>query len=178
VVDPRVQAAPAGLRPTLAATADGPRVSARLRTAVDAAISSHTPMRPPSSRLWPVLGVLQTVATVTIALAAAWIVVLFLLRPPVDSVVLPIVGTVPIPLAMLVGGLILGYVIARLLGLHAGWIGRKWARSLATDVRAAVERAVSEEAFAGLDRVDGARRALWQAGREARASCGRESAPA
>jgi hypothetical protein len=177
VVDPRVQVAPSGLRPALAATADGPRVSARLRTAVDAAIASHTPMRPPSSRLWPVLGVFQTVATVTIALAAAWIVVLFLLRPPVDSVVLPLVGSVPIPLAMLVGGLILGYVIARLLGLHAGSIGRKWARSLAADVRAAVERAVSEEAFAGLDRVDGARRALWQSVQEARGSCGREAAP-
>ena len=172
VVDPRVQSAPAGLRPTLAATADGPRVSARLRSAVDAAIGSHMPMRPPSSRIWPVLGVLQTVATVTIALAAVWIVVLFLLRPPVDSVVLPVVGSVPIPLAMLVGGLILGYVIARLLGLHAGWIGRKWARSVARDVRAAVERAVSEEAFAGLDKVDAARRSLWEAGREARSTCG------
>jgi hypothetical protein len=130
-------------------------------------------MQPPSSRLWPLLGVLQTVATVTIALAAAWIVVLFLLRPPVDSVVLPVVGSVPIPLAMLVGGLLLGYLIARILGLHAGWIGRRWARALAGDLRSAVERAVSDEAFAGLDRVDVARRGLWQALRQARATCGR-----
>jgi hypothetical protein len=99
--------------------------------------------------------------------------VLFLLRPPVDSVVLPVVGSVPIPLVMLVGGLILGYLIARILGLHAGWIGRRWARALARDVRSAVERAVSEEAFAGLDRVDAARRRLWQASRESRATCGR-----
>lgn len=172
-VDPSVQAAPRELRPALAATADGPRITTRLRTGIDAAIASR-PMHPPSSRWWPIFGVLQTVATVTIAIAAAWIVVLFLLRPPVDSVELPIVGPVPIPLAMLLGGLVAGYLIARILGLHAGFLGRRWARSLKADVRAAVERSVADEAFVALDRIDAARQALWQAGRAARTSCGRD----
>ena len=175
-VDPSVQSAPRELRPALAASTDGPRLTNRLRSGIDAAIAAHSPMRPPSSRLWPLLGLLQTVATVTIAVAVAWLVLLFLVRPPVDSVQLPVVGQVPIPFAMLLGGLIAGYLIARILGLHAGLLGRRWARSLQAGVQAAVERSVSEEAFVALDRVDAARRALWSAGRAARASCGRDGA--
>jgi hypothetical protein len=89
---------------------------------------------------------------------------------------LPVLGPVPVPFAILVAGLIGGFVVARLLGLHAGWLGRRWARGLRVEVRSAVERAVGDEAFAALDRVDAARRALWRASRAAREACGREAA--
>jgi hypothetical protein len=132
-------------------------------------------MRPPRSRLWPVLGVLQTVATFTIAIAVAWLILLFLFRPPVDTWEAPVVGPVPIPFALLVAGLVGGFVVARILGAHAGWRGRRWAHGLRDEVRASVGRAVSDEAFAALDRVDAARRALWRATRAAREACGREA---
>lgn len=177
-VDGPMQTAPGGLRPVLAASADGPRLTARLRATVDGAIAAHTPMQPPTSWLWPVLGVLQTIATVSIAIGVAWLIILFVLRPPVDLVELPLVGQVPIPFALLVGGLIGGFLIARTLAIHAGFVGRRWARALRAEVRTSVERAVADEAFAPVDRVDAARRALWRANRAAREACGRASSAA
>ncbi len=174
-VDGPLQEAPVAIRPTLAATTDPAAMTTRLRGAVDAAIAAHTPLRPPRSRLWPVLGVLQTIATATIAVAVGWMILWFLLRPEVDSWDLPFFGSVPIPFVLLVAGLLGGFLVARILGLHAGWRGRQWAAGLRADVRSSVERAVGDEAFAALDRVDSARRALWVATRTAREACGREA---
>jgi hypothetical protein len=42
---------------------------------------------------------------------------------------------------------------------------------VASDIRIRVERAVADEAFGPLDRVDAARRSLWQAARGAREAC-------
>ena len=171
-VDIPVRTAPRDLRAGLASTGDPTRLGARLRGAVDATIAARLPMEPPTSRLWPVLGVFQTIATLAIAIAAAWIVLLFLVRPPVDTVELPAFGDVPIPFAMLLGGILAGFIIARLLGAHAGWLGRRWARGLKGDVRTAVSAALRDEAFAAVDRVDVARRALWDAARGAGEACG------
>jgi hypothetical protein len=172
-VDEPVREAPLELRPALAGSADAAQLAGRIRAAVDGTIAARSPMPAPRSRLWPLLGLLQTVATVSIVISVAWLVLLFLFRPPVDVVDLPVVGPVPIPFAILVGGLPLGFVVARLLGWHAGRVGRRWARGLRTEVRSAVEQAVGVEAFAALDRVDAARRVLWRATRSARESCGR-----
>jgi hypothetical protein len=174
-VDIPVRTAPRDLRAGLASTGDPTRLGARLRGAVDATIAARLPMEPPTSRVWPALGVLQTIATVAIAIAAAWIVLLFLVRPPVDTVELPAFGDVPIPFAMLLGGILGGFIIARILGAHAGWLGRRWARSLKADVRTAVSAALRDEAFSAVDRVDVARRALWEAARGAREACGPEA---
>ena len=93
-------------------------------------------------------------------------------RPPVDSVQVPIIGAVPMPFALLVGTLIAGFIPARLLSLHAGWLGRRWAGSLATRLRDEVNGAVADTAFAVVDRVEAARRALWIAARAAETGCG------
>jgi energy-coupling factor transporter ATP-binding protein EcfA2 len=174
-VDEPVREAPLELRRAMAGTADATLLAGRLRSAVDNAIAARTPMPAPRSRLWPLLGLLQTVATVAIVISVAWLVLLFLFRPPVDVVELPVLGPVPIPFAILVAGMLLGFVVAKVLGWHAGRVGRRWARGLRADVRAAVEQAVGVEAFAGLDRVDAARRLLWRASRSARETCGRMS---
>ncbi|HVL54792.1 MAG TPA: hypothetical protein VM344_11105, partial [Vitreimonas sp.] len=174
-VDAPLQQAPGGVRPALAGSADAARLTTGLRGAVDRAIASRTPMEPPSSRLWPLLGVLQTAATMAIAISAAWLVLLFLFRPPVDVVELPVLGPVPIPFALLVGGIVVGFIVAKLLGWHAGWLGRRWARELRAELRSGIERAIADEAFAALDRVDAGRRALWRAARAAREGCGRAS---
>jgi energy-coupling factor transporter ATP-binding protein EcfA2 len=172
VVDRPLREAPPGIRPAVAASTDSRRLAVRLRGAVDAAIASRGELEPPTSRVWPALGVAQTVATGLTVIAIAWIVLLVLLRPPVDVVTLPVLGPVPIPFMLLVLGLVLSFIIARALAMHAGWLGAQWARALASDLRGRLERAVADEAFSPLDRVDNARRSLWQAARGARDACG------
>ena len=98
-----------------------------LERAVDRAIGGLGPLEPPTSRWWPVIGFLQMLATAGIALAVAWIVIGILGGPAAGSVEVPIFGSVPTPFASLVAFLI-GYLLARLLGSHAGWVGRRWAR--------------------------------------------------
>jgi hypothetical protein len=138
---------------------------------VDAAVSRRAAVVP-GSRLWPILGFLQTIATGAIVVAVVWLVLLVLVRPPVDSIVVPVIGQVPIPLALLAVALLAGWLLARILSLHAGWVGRRWARALGADVRGAVEASVAAEAFAGLDRLEDARRRLGNAARRAVAECG------
>jgi energy-coupling factor transporter ATP-binding protein EcfA2 len=171
VVDGPLREAPSSLRPAIAASTDSRRLAVRLRGAVDAAIAEHGELVAPTSRVWTAIGIAQTVATGVIAIAAAWIVLLVLLRPPVDSVSLPLVGVLPIPFLLLVLGVVASFVISRALSWHAGKIGGEWARAMARDIRIRVEHAVADEAFGPLDRVDTARRSMWQAARGAREAC-------
>jgi hypothetical protein len=125
----------------------------------------------PTSRLWTAIGIAQTLATGVIVVAAAWLVLLVLLHPPVDVVSLPLLGRVPIPFVLLVLGLIASFAVSRTLSWHSGKLGGEWAREVARDIRIRVERAVADEAFGPLDRVDTARRSMWQASRGAREAC-------
>jgi hypothetical protein len=170
-VDEPLREAPPSLRPAIAASTDSRRLAVRLRGAVDAAIAEHGELVPPTSGAWTVIGILQTIATGIIVVGAAWIVLLVLLRPPVDVVSLPVFGRVPIPFLLLVAGLVASFVVSRALSWHAGSIGGRWARDVARDIRVRVERAVADEAFGPLDRVDTARRSMWQAARGAREAC-------
>jgi hypothetical protein len=166
LVEP-IRRAPASLRPALAATVERDSVQVRLEAAVDRAIGRRD-AAPPSSVAWPILGVLQTLATAAIIASVAWVVVWILARPPVDSVVLPGLGPVPVPFLALLASLAGGYVLARVLGLHAGWVGRRAARRLKADITAAVEQELSEHAFERLDRLEDARRALASTTRHSR----------
>ena len=84
-------------------------------------------------------------------------------RPEVASYELPIVGPVPVPMALLFASLAVGYVLARLVSVHAGFVGRRWARKVSASVKEGVRDAVESEAFARLDRVEGARQKLGNA---------------
>jgi len=86
-------------------------------------------------------------------------------RPEVASYDLPVLGPVPAPMVLLFAGLAAGYVLARLLGLHAGWLGRRWGRGLTGEVRRAVSDVVAGDAFAPLGRVEEARERLGAAWR-------------
>jgi energy-coupling factor transporter ATP-binding protein EcfA2 len=172
VVDRPLREAPPAIRPAVAASTDSRRLAVRLRGAVDAAIASRGELEPPTSRLWIAFGIAQTLATGLTVIAAAWLVLLVLLRPPVDVISLPLLGPVPIPFVLLVLGLVASFLVARGLAIHAGWLGAKWAEALASDLRGGLERAVANEAFSPLDRVDIARRSLWQAARGSRDACG------
>lgn len=125
----------------------------------------------PSSRVWAVLGLLQTAATLALVVTAIWVALWVFVKFPADSIVFPVVGQLPAPFVVLIGVLAAGYLLARLLGLHAGWLGRRWARRLAADVRANVEREVAGTAFGAMDAIDAERRALWAAARGIGADC-------
>jgi hypothetical protein len=169
LTEPIRNAAP-GIRPVIAGSADPTGLEPGLAAAVDRAIARRG-VDVPTSRAWPVFGVFQTIATIVLAIVAAWVVLWILIRFPVDSIRLPILGLVPAPLVFLVGAILAGYLIARLLGFHAGLVGRRWARALESDVRAGVAREVEATAFGGLDSVEDARAALWTAANAASRDC-------
>jgi GTP-binding protein EngB required for normal cell division len=148
------------LRPRLAAVVEPVDLRRGLERAVDRSISSLDALDAPSSRWWSLIGLVQTVATLAIALAAAWVVVWILVRPPAASLDLPVIGLVPMPFAVLVATVLVGYLLARILGLHAGWIGRRWARRVRDRVAASVRQEITDHGFESLDRLEAARRSL------------------
>ena len=141
-----------------------------LTAAVDRAIATD-PGEPPTSRWWTLIGIAQTVATAALVLSAIWVGLWIVIRFPADSVALPLIGRVPAPFVALVISLAVGYLLARLLGLHAGWLGRRWAAALASRLRSGVKAEVEASAFAAVDRLEDARQDLWQAARDARKDC-------
>ena len=94
------------------------------------------------------------------AIASAALVIWILARPIVDSIDFPIIGFVPIPFVALLGSILVGYLLARLLGLHAGWVGRRWADRVGERVTAAIRDEVTGRVLAPLDRLEDARRRL------------------
>jgi hypothetical protein len=169
-VDAPLREAPPTIRAALATSMEPSSLGNNLARAVDRAIAARG-SSVPSSRVWPVIGLLQTLATLALVFAGVWVVLWVLVKFPVDSFTVPGLGQLPIPLILLVLALLAGYLIARLLGAHAGWLGRRWARALAQDVRDRVGREIETSALAGLDRLEGARRGLWNAARGAGEDC-------
>jgi len=150
------------VRPRLAAVLEPVELERGLGHAVDRALSGLEAFEAPTSNWWSLLGILQTLVTAGMALAAAWLVVWILAKPPVDSVQVPVLGLVPMPFALLTATVLAGYLLARVLGLHAGWLGRRWARRVRERVTASVRHVVSEQGLAPLDRLEDARRRLYQ----------------
>lgn len=161
-----------GVRGVLAAALEPTELRRGLERAVDRSIGSLGPLEPPTSRWWSVIGFLQTLATAGIALSAAWVVIWILGAPTTTSVQVPVLGPIPSPFASLVVFVIAGYVLARLLGLHAGWLGRRWAGRLRDRVAATVRAEVSERGLAPLDALESARLRLWTATSTLLRTCG------
>jgi hypothetical protein len=76
---------------------------------------------------------------------------------------------VPAPMVLLFVALAIGYVLARALSLHAGWLGRRWARRLSGELRSAVTDLVAVDAFAPIARIETARARLGSAWRRVNA---------
>jgi hypothetical protein len=158
-------AVPPPLRARYAAAGEGRDLERRLEIALDRVVARHSDVEAPTSRFWPVIGLLQTANTLLLIIAAAWVVLWVIARPEVASYDLPVLGPVPAPMVLLFTGLAAGYILARLLSLHAGWIGRRWGRGLTGEVRRAVGDVVAADAFAPLARVEDARKRLGAAWR-------------
>jgi GTP-binding protein EngB required for normal cell division len=153
---------PASGRPRLLATLGAERAEEAVADALDATARDLAPeAAPPGSLLWPVVGVLQLAAAAVLLFAVAWYLTLFLVPgTPVGSVDLPVLGPVPMPLALLAGALVVSALLGVLLSLHAGWLGRRFGRRVAALAGERVAAAIERVAFGGLDEVERGRAAL------------------
>jgi hypothetical protein len=168
---PRV---PAESRGAIAALIDAEALRARLTGAIDAAVATRTAeVRPPTSVVWSVIGALQYIVTAGLLFAGLWIAAVFLLHAPFASVEVPVLGPIPTPLVVLAALLLSGYLLARLLGAHAGMLGRRWARRLRDDLTRELETRLRDVLFARLDTIDAARARIARA----RATIERASEP-
>jgi GTP-binding protein EngB required for normal cell division len=166
-----IRSATPAVRPALAGAVEPTDVRRGLERALDRAIGSIGSLEPPASRWWSVIGLLQTLATAGLVLSAAWVVVWILARPVTGSVELPILGPVPSPFVSLVTFVVAGYLLARLLGAHARWVGSRWAGRVRGRVAGAVEAEIRDHALEPLDVLEVARRRLWTAAAEIEESC-------
>jgi hypothetical protein len=165
-----LRAAPPGRRQLLARGVAADRVERELGRAVDQAVARRGD-EVPSSRVWPIVGLAQTLTSMALIVTAIWVALWVVVKFPVDMVSLPGVGQVPAPFVVLIAVLALGYLFARVLGLHAGWVGRRWARRLARDVRASVGREVATIAFGAVAAIEIERRSLSAAARSIEEDC-------
>ncbi len=167
LVGDTLAAAPAALRTRIASAVDATALDTRVASALDAA--AGVPLgTPPASLLWVLIGFGQYLVTATLVFAALWIAVITFGQVEVASVVLPVLGPVPTPLLLLAGALAVGYILARLLGAHARWLGHRWAGRIRRAITAELEPRLEAAALAPLDAVDAARARLAQAHAQAR----------
>ena len=160
---------PAPARAGVAALADGDALASRLAVATDRVVagpSGHFEV--PRSLLWPIVGVGQLLATAALIVGLVWLVAAFATGStlPAGTVELPILGPMPVPAVLILGGLFGSWVLSRVLGWDARRLGRAWADRLAAEVRDRVEGSVTTEALAPLRTWDEARERLWQAAQE------------
>lgn len=167
---------PAPSRPLAASLAGNTSITKALAGAVDRAVGGEpAEFKPPTSRLWPLFGVAQLLATGTLMIGVIWMIALFagVGRAETPLVSVPILGPVPTPVLLVGGGLVAWFVLGRLLGLHAGWLGRRWAAQLRSRVSSEVEERVGETVMSPFVALDEARRSMAAAVRDVRA-CGSE----
>ncbi len=156
---------PAPLRRGLAALSAPTSLENRLADTVDRSLAGEAAaFRVPTSALWTVIGAGQYLVTAVLLFSALWLASLFVIHDaPVGSISVPYLGPVPTPVALLAAALVAGYLLAKLLQLHAGWLGRRWAKRVGTRIAAEVRQRVVDELLAPLDRFEASRAALNRA---------------
>ena len=156
---------PAPLRGALAALCAPVSLEHRLSETVDRSVAGEAAtFRVPTSALWSVIGAAQYAVTAFLIFFGLWFVSLFYIHDaPVGSINVPYLGPVPTPVALLAVTLLVGYVLAKLLQLHAGWLGRRWAKRVGAHISGEVRQRVVDELLVPLDRFEAARAALQKA---------------
>ena len=152
---------PPALRGRVASLIDQEALRARIASAIDAAVVARTAeLRAPTSWAWSVIGALQYVVTAGLLFVGLWLATLFLIHPAVGVIDVPVLGPVPTPLIVLVLLLVAGYVLARMLGAHAGFLGRRWARRLRGELARELDTRLADAVFAPISAIDAARTRL------------------
>jgi hypothetical protein len=156
---------PAALRGPLAALTAPASLDRRLAQTIDRALAAEAiAFRVPTSRLWSVIGAAQYAVTAVLVFSLLWFASLFVIHDaPVGSITVPYLGPVPTPVALLAASLLVGYVLARLLGLHAGWLGRRWAKRVGARVASEVRERIEAELLLPIEQFDASRAALAKA---------------
>lgn len=156
---------PADLRAKVAALSAPAALEKRLSDTIDRTVSTEAAaFRVPSSALWSVIGAGQLIVTALLIFSALWFVSLFVLdRPTTGSFDVPILGAVPSPVVFLAAVLLVGYLLASALSVHAGWLGRRWARRVANLITKDVNARVRDALLRPLDELDAARAQLARA---------------
>ena len=156
---------PAPLRPTVAALSAPATMEKRAAAMIDRSIAAEVAdFQVPTSRLWSVIGVIQYAVTGVLIFSLLWFASLFVVHDvPVGTITVPYLGPVPTPVLLLAVALLAGYVFAKLLQLHAGWLGRRWAKRVGMRIHVAITEVVYAELLAPLDALDAARAALKKA---------------
>ena len=156
---------PAPLRGALVALCAPASLEHRLAETVDRSLAGEAAtFRVPTSALWSVIGAAQYAVTAFLIFSGLWVVSLFVIHDaPVSSTYVPYLGPVPTPIALLAVTLLVGYVLAKLLQLHAGWLGRRWAKRVGAHIDGEVRQRVVDELLVPLDRFEASRAALNKA---------------
>lgn len=160
---------PAPLRRRLAALTAPAAMEDRLAESIDRSLAVEaTTFRAPTSVLWPVIGAAQYAVTALLIFFVFWFASLFVIHDaPVSAIFVPYLGFVPTPVALLAATLLVGYVLAKLLQLHAGWLGRRWAKRVGTRITIGVRQRIADDLLAPLDEFDASRAVLQKAVRAA-----------
>ena len=173
-------AAPPGWRPRLMELSGSERVEAAVGEALDRVAAERAQnAEVPTSSVWPVMGIMQVLANAVLLFAILWFIAL-VFRPglPVSTTSVGFLENVPTPLVVLLIGALASYLMSAALHAHAGWVGRRWARRIESDVRASVEGAVRNNLLGPLDDLESRRVALWNALQRLRRTCTEDVTPA
>ena len=165
LVTSAIASVPAPLRGRLAGLSAPESMEDRLAATIDRALVAETAgFRVPTSGLWSVIGAAQYVVTALLIFSALWFGSLFVVHDvPVGTLSLPLLGPVPTPVVLLAASLLAGYLLAKLLQLHAGWLGRRWANRLGARVADEVRGRIADDLLVPLEEFEASRAALGKA---------------
>ena len=115
---------------------------------------------------------LQTLVTVAFAAGLLWYLTLYLAgRAQADLPGLPTVRDVPVPLILVIGSLLVGWLLSRLLSGSARRAGRRWADRLTGNLDATVSAEVDAAMSEPLAELEAGRSELLVALSDLRDSC-------
>jgi len=165
LVSSALPSVPAPLRRGLGALTAPAALEDRLAQTIDQSLAVEAErVRVPTSALWSVIGAAQYVVTASLIFSVLWFASLFVIHDaPVSAVSVPYLGYVPTPVALLAVTLLVGYFLAKLLQLHAGWLGRSWAKRVGTRVANEVRKRIADDLLVPMDAFDASRAALANA---------------
>jgi hypothetical protein len=164
---------PTNVREALATLSTPAVFERRLADTVDRSLTTEaTEFRVPSSGIWSVIGLGNYLVTAVLILCALWFAALFLINnAPVGSVDVPYLGAMPTPVVLLAATLVIGFLLAQALRLHAGWLGRRWARRLRKRITGEVRERITDSLLLPIERFDSARAQLASAARGSAVDC-------
>jgi len=164
---------PGAVRGSLATLSTPAVFEQRLAETIDRSLTTEAAeFRVPTSALWSLIGLGNYAVTAMLLFCALWFAALFLIHEaPVGSVEVPSLGAIPTPVVLLAGTLLVGFLLAQALRLHAGWLGRRWARRIGKQITGGVRERITDSLLLPIERFDQARERLAKAARGAMEGC-------